>query len=364
MGRNKLLIIQEFMTKYRIPVYKELTNFYDVKFCFSLAHEQVGFFSSLQDFPLKEEVFISKRISFKIFYYQLSKLKYVFNVKPDVIFMAGNLRDLSFWLLLLFGRVMGYKMVIHGQGPFNKQEQNSILRKLMYGSILFLSDKYICYNEFCLQSFVKLKIPFLKKVCYVNNVVNYVNDLPEIKQKEYSQLGILFVGRLRSDSNFENLLLVVRKLRKHFYGLKIHLVGDLVTESNKLILDTNKDIVIYHGKTHSFSELKNVAKSCSVGCYPGDAGLSVVTYLALGLGVVVHNDLYKHKGPEVAYLSFGEDSLSFKRENWQDLEKVLYEALNSESLRKNLGRNAYHKFLRLNEPSYGTALHAVIGKIV
>ena len=40
-----------------------------------------------------------------------------------------------------------------------------------------------------------------------------------------------------------------------------------------------------------------------MGVYPGDAGLSVVTYLALGLPVVVHDDLYKHMGPEPSYVS-------------------------------------------------------------
>ena len=352
------------MAKYRIPVYSELASFYDVQFCFSLAKEQDGFVSTLQDFPYQGKVVIPKLISFVKFYYQFNKLKYSFKFQPDVILMAGNLRDLSFWMLLIFGRFMGYKMVIHGQGPFNKVADGNIFHRFMYGAILYLSDKYICYNAFSLESFVSHKVPYISKVCFVNNIVNYNCDVAEIRQREYSQLGILFVGRLRSDSKFRNLLMIVQNLRKYFSDLRIHVVGDLVKESNLHILENNNDIVVYHGKTHSFYELMNIAKECSLACYPGDAGLSVVTYMALGLGVIAHDDLYKHKGPEIAYLTFGEDSLSFQRENWQDLEKVLHSALTSEVLRRNLGRSAHEKFLSLNEPSYGSALHTVLEDIL
>lgn len=99
-----------------------------------------------------------------------------------------------------------------------------------------------------------------------------------------------------------------------------------------------------------------------VGCYPGDAGLSVVQFMGLSLVPVVHDQLHRHMGPEPGYVKDGINGRLFERAaGAPSLARCLEDTLAQPQTAAALGAAAWRTYRELTEPALGERLARIFG---
>src|SRR5438876_651586 len=177
-------------------------------------------------------------------------------------------------------------------------------------------------------------------------------------EKSGNELGILFTGRLREGSNVALLARVIERFRmQEGIPLTLHIIGD-GGEAEQLRKEwRSRNWLTFYGAVYEHARLREISLSCFVGCYPGNAGLSVVHMMSLSLPVLTHSEMQCHQGPEP---SFVEDGISGMLFNRRSEESSLYEALrslvgNREKLTK-MQKAAYEKYQSLVDPPLAARL--------
>lgn len=339
---NKLFFFQPFMTKYRETFFHDMN-----KKCFGnfeiICGKTPDSFQSSSDYPFS--VFKCETLNIvKFVYFNGFPFKAMF-CKRNAIIHFADFKYLSLYCCLFIKLLSGARLYLHGQGGYKK---NSRIQSLVYTLFILFTNGYICYNKYCADQ-LKKKVPaFLhKKIHHVDNTL-YLETVPDVN-RSYSN-KIAFIGRLRPRSGLEELLEAVCLVRKEIPDVTVEIVGsgpdDYVSE-----LRNKYDFARFHGAIYSENEIQDALADCAVGAYGGDAGLSVVHYMALGLPVVVHSKIESHMGPEPAYVIDNHNGLLFERSNINDLSNKMLMVLRDGSLRNSLAKNALDTFGKLSRPS-------------
>lgn len=329
---QRLVFIQPVVTTYRVPLFEDLNERLD------------GNFSVYADIPPKDfgvqdcSGFHFVNVRWKKFGpFSMFSLRDFFEMwKNGSHFIHyADFKCLSLWFLLLMALFSNKKVFLHGQGGY---KQKSVLATYIYKLSVRMSTGYIAYTEWC-ASELKKRLPdsLQCKVSYVNNSL-YLNPVESPVSK--SATDILFVGRLREGSNIEMLLQVATNL-----NLVVHVIGSGPELYEKKLREQFPEHY-YYGAIYDWAEQVDISRQCFVGVYPGDAGLSVVTYLALGLPVVVHSDMDKHMGPEPGYIT-EKNGRVFTR-NKPDSLQCSIESLKNSSELEAISLNSLHSYLTIN----------------
>ena len=155
-----------------------------------------------------------------------------------------------------------------------------------------------------------------------NSLLNRFAVPPE--EKTGKERGILFVGRLRSGSGLALLLRVVRRLKEEGdFPFTLHVVGDGEEAAGLRQQAAACNWIIWHGEA-SGARVSNISRECLFGCYPGNAGLSVVHMMFLSLPAITHDDLSSHECPEPSYIRKGFTGVLYDH---GDPEQSLYRSL-------------------------------------
>jgi hypothetical protein len=108
-------------------------------------------------------------------------------------------------------------------------------------------------------------------------------------------------------------------------------------------------------------QIRKISLDCFAGCYPGNAGLSVVHMMSLSLPVITHDDLRAH-GPEPSFIR---DGVSGWLYDHADPEPALYHAVRSlasdPAKVARMRQNAFADYQSLAHPSLAERLWAIIG---
>lgn len=347
---EKLFIVQPFVPAYRVKPFSELCEKWDVTLIASRSNGSDGFGDSLDNFRDIAEIVQSKTFSFfggRIFWQSLVVKNIILN-KPKSIFIFANVRFVSFWVTLFLCKFLGVNVYSHGQGLYRKKTV-SILGKLSYKIILNLSTKYLCYAPIVAKSFASLD---LNNKCYV--VDNSIDRIVGEKKSRFGCVDILFIGRLRDRSEFPMLVDAVGVVRNKFgINIKLNVVGQGLMENEWRKMFECFPWIVWHGLEYDFKKIEVIAEKCLVGCYPGDAGLSIVDFMALGLVVLAHDDDSMHMGPEPSYIENGSNGFRFIRGNVASLSDVLckiYADMDSALL---VANRALEFYKDLNNPTLG-----------
>lgn len=348
--KNKLIkavYIQEFLSSYREPLVEALANEYDLTVLSGSSHKNSGFKvispknAKLINAPTK--YIFKKRLSF-----QKNILSHIVKNRPDFILTAASTRNVTYWLLLVISKLTGVKVFSHGQGLFSKPHPNNIVR-IGYKIISSLTYKYICYSQLSEKSLLNVNFDYNKIIVAENSISCTPNA--EHLNKNGHENGILFIGRLRQNCNIENLIMAVERLRADGKDIVLHIIGSGELESHyrsKYKFEWLK----FHGAIYDNNEIYNISKICRYGCYPGDAGLSIVHYFSLKLPPIIHSNIYQHMGPEPSYVIEGVNGLTFNRDG--GVESIYLAIKNAWSLPSksylNLVNNAFSEYQRLNNP--------------
>ncbi len=343
----KISIIQPFFTAYRDPLFRGLSRMKNelTVYC-GKSGEDFGF-------DEQNDLGIYHFLEWKGGFFKFTSLENVKRIADsDVIVHFGDFKYLTFWFFLFYSRFSGKKFFIHGQGGYKK---NGFISSLVYNFSLFLSSGYICYATFSSESLKSKSFGFLHKKIHVAENMLYM------KKRSEAPAGIdeslFYIGRIRDGCGIE-LLLDAAALS----GVNVLIVGAVAIDFSEKI--KNKYVnAIFYGSVFDEEIQFDIAKRCLAGAYGGDAGLSVVHYMAFGLPVIVHSDLKKHMGPEPSYIVDGINGLLFERENVQSLAEKIKLLKDDRDLRNRLATGASETFEKLQTPPMHEKFAKILGLI-
>lgn len=285
--------------------------------------------------------------------------KYVFRERPDAIIISGNPRYLTFWTTLFLGKLWGIPTYAHGHGLFKKRKIR-VLYRLMMNVLLKFVTSYICYAPIVRQSFIDHGFADQKLSVAHNSMVNQFPVRPD--EKTGKESGILFIGRLREGSKVDLLVRVLERIRRvDGLPLTLHVIG---TGEQAAILQkeaADRPWITLHGEIYDAEQIQLISRDCFLGCYPGNAGLSVEHLMSLSLPVVTHDDLRSHQGPEPSFIRNGVAGLLYDH---RDPRESLYRAI--KSLATDPGRltgmrqAAFEDYQHLANPPLSARLWSII----
>jgi len=357
---KRICIIDPVLTRYNLPVFLELSRYCRIDWIFSPSSAKSGFGSQ----PRTEapslryiEVPTLKPFGERFGMFQWGILKYILREKPDAIRIFANVRYLSFWTTLLLARLRGIHLYAHGVGFF-KRRRIDLIRRLMMSVALRLVTSYIAYAPIVCESFAAHGFSLDKISLAHNSLVNPFPVRPE--EKTGTERGILFVGRLRPGSGLGLLLRVLRRLHaEDSFPLTLHVVGTGEEATQLRREAAGCSWVTWYGDADDI-QVSTISRDCLFGCYPGNAGLSVVHLMSLSLPVIIHNDLASHEGPEPSFVRGGVSGILYDHKSPEEsLYRVLREIAMEPSRIARMQRSAFEEYKSLVNPPYAERLWSI-----
>ncbi len=291
---------------------------------------------------------------------QWAVVNYILRERPEAVFLNANPRYLTFWITLLWAKALGIPTYAHGHG-FYRRGRIGAPYKLMMTALLKLVTSYICYVPMVRQAFLDNGFSGRKLATAHNSLINRFPVLPE--EKTGTELGILFIGRLRRESRLDLLVRVMERIRREDgLSLQLHVIGE--GEEEGALRERARDCpwVVFHGGLYDPQQIRQVSLQCFAGCYPGKAGLSVIHMMSLSLPAITHNDM-RAQGPEPSFIRDGVSGLLYDH---ADPEQSLYEAVRSlasdPAKVAEMRRNAYADYQALSNPSLAARIWAIISE--
>jgi glycosyltransferase involved in cell wall biosynthesis len=356
-------VVQPNLTQYRLPVFLELSQYCRVDLLFSHANPELGFGNVTHpETPNVRyfEVTTLKPFGDKIGMIQLGLTKYLLRERPDAVMIFANPRYVTFWTTLLVARLCGIGVFAHGHGLY-KWSRINLFYRLMVRLMLQLVTSYIAYAPFVRESFLAHGFSGVKVSVAPNSLL--IPSVVRPEEKLGTEHGVLFVGRLRQDSNVDLLLRTVARLRQEDgIPLTVEVVG-----SGECAVQLRKEYGAYswihwHGEMYDPGKIREISLNCLIGCYPGDAGLSVEHMMALSLPVVTHDDLSRHKGPEPSFIQDGVSGILYDHDMPEDsLYRVLKSLAQQPARVAQMQRAAFARYRELVNPSLAVHLWGIIG---
>jgi len=362
---KRLIFIYPYLTSYILPVFYGMAEsgrvLIDVLYGplpsgmgfdkhQHFAHPNVRWFQASEWKPFGEKIgMCQKGVLFQIL-----------KTRPDVICTWANPRYLSFWGVLLLGRLLGIPVYARGHGLF-KKERVRLLEKIMYKTILLLTHKYICYTpavkrslEFVSKQNVKLAVDF-------NTLHNAHPVRPE--EKNGQENGIFYIGRIRTGCGVNMLVDVLTKLnQKKNIDIKLHVIGDGPFSAFLREKSMQLHWLNYYGNCFDQKKISIISRQCRFGCVPGFMGLNVVHMMSLSLPVITHSDLHSHMGPEPEYVKHEMNGYLFEKPNdiMSITEGIMALWQKTPFEMKAMQRNAYLTYEKLSDPPQYARLLRII----
>lgn len=360
--KKTLLIFQPVLTEYRRPVFEELSETYQVHVASSSPATGSGFVAQMNNNAFRSYLLAEWSAINGALLFQRKALALVRELSPDFVFLSANPRYISVWAVLLYCRLKGIPAYAHGQGMYSKPKPY-LTQRAVYAALVALSARYIAYTPFSKTSLVRAVGHWAETKIRVaeNSIENKYPVTPAEKFLQRTARDILFIGRLRKKSNVEALIHAVAQLREE-HPVRLHVIGDGVEAMNLRKRFRNLDWVVWYGGVHDQDKIREISLGCVLGCYPGDAGLSLVHYMSLSIVPVVHDTISEHMGPEPSYVEDHVNGLHFSK---SDLKRSLAETLRaffelSMVQRQTLAANAFHTYENLTHPSLAKRLIAAM----
>lgn len=352
--KTTLLIVQPWLTAYRLPVFAEMAAVVAVELASSppppgSAFGAVGIDGTAirAHHLLPEQHLAGGRLV-----RQRGLLRLLLRRRPDRLLIAANPRYLSLWLALLLSRLLGIRSYAHGQALYDRG-RSSRRSNALYWLMTRLASRYICYTPSGLESLRGLAPP--ERLAVAENSLAIEAELPPGQHRPEAR-GVLFIGRLREDSRLDLLIEAMRAARDRTgLDLQLHVIGGGTLPAPAPAW------LQHHGELYEQARIRDIARDCRVGCYPGDAGLSVVHYMALGLVPVVHDRLDLHMGPEPSYVLDGRNGCRFPHADGAEGLARLLAGLFAEPARmRSLSEAAFAQYRQLSKPSLARRLLAAM----
>lgn len=357
--RSRLIWVQPVLASYRRPVLSALARRFDVTLLTDIeATRRQGFDNSLPDDARVVDAPIRSALGGRLGF-QRRVLSTLIRQRPDMLLLPANPRHLSYWLSLLAARVVGVRVFSHGQGLYRHREAGHF-RRAMYRLMATLSHRYICYTALSGDSMREIGCR-PDRLAVAENSVTLDHTVPPARRTQ-GATGILFVGRLRAGCRLDTLFAAVEAERAAGRDITVHVVGDGPERADLQRRYGDAGWIVWHGAVFDEETIARISLACRVGCYPGDAGLSVVHFFGLSLPPIVHDRISTHMGPEPSYVRDGVNGFVFSQEEpVSSLQAILERiwALEPERF-DSVRRQAFDTYVQLNAPPLGDRIGEVL----
>lgn len=310
-----IFILQQILPKYRYEVLKYL----DVS-NFRVAYSNVVKEGSLRSYKTDEDLFIEVpiiRIGEK---YIQSVLPYIKSLKPAVIVYTPELRNFTFWFLLLMKPFFKFRLVAWTHGINNKDFFSgklgfqTKLRMLM----MRFSDDIIVYSKDraeVLQKILNKKVLVAKNTLdthILNEVYKSLDSegIEEIRSelKVKSKFNLIYVGRLIKEKEIEYALDLFRSVAQDIDDINFYIIGDGPDRARleSIVEKNNINGVYFLGQIDDPYLLGKWLYISDLHLHPGYVGLAVVHSLCFETPIVTRipsSEYGPFHSPEYVYLT-------------------------------------------------------------
>jgi O-antigen/teichoic acid export membrane protein len=358
----RLAIIEPAWTNYRYEVYRELSEHCHVDWIYSPVADETGYGAitpsstpSLRYLEMPMRRLLGEGLGF----WQVGVTRYLCRERPDIVMFDSNPRSITFWTTLICGRILGIPVYAHGHGVYKKTRISRPYR-WMTALLLRLCTGYIAYAPIVREAFAKRGFSVSKVHVADNSIVNSFPLRPE--EKTGTERGILFLGRLRPGCGLEILIETMCRLRlEDHLNLELHVIGGGRDEMRFRSETGNKEWIHWYGEIYDHAQIREISRFCLAGCYPGNAGLSVVHMMSLSLPVVVHNVMALHQGPEPGFVVGGRDGFLYDHaQPRQGIYQALRTLVLDGALRRRMSIACAETYERVTTPSLAIRLWSVL----
>lgn len=247
----------------------------------------------------------------------------------DAIIVLGDVLNLSIWVLLLWAKLRGIKVLQWTHGLYGKEV--FWLRNLR----VFLAkcvDWTFTYGERAKGLLVDRGVD-QDKVSVINNSLNeellnsdyskYQTFLSSAKRQTFV---LVFVGRVSKRKRLDIALEAVALMRDKGYDVQLRIVGDgNMIEELKILRDRLllQMYVHFEGALYDGAANKAIMES-HLSVSPGHLGLFGIHSLSLGVPVVTHGS-FEHQCPEVEVIKEGVTGSFYRKGDVHSfIEKIEY----------------------------------------
>ena len=356
MDKVKVLLLQNVISDYRVPVYNKIAE----KFDFTVAYDRQDKTKSACLF--KKQKISSRQVGpFHVFGRKLFRLCSAY----DVVITLPDMHDLEFCLLPFIKRT--YKVLCWNIGirasytrPYEVDRKHTLLDKVFY-NILSASDGLIFYMYKATEFWKEEGLDLSKVFVAINTTA-----VEPIKLEANCKRDFLFVGTLYKEKGVDKLLetYACAVKEKPASGVLLHIVGDGVERPALEAYVQQKGLeqrVVFHGAIYDEKELAQLF-SASLLCFsPTQAGLSVPKSMGYGVPFVTRRDAIT--GGEIYHITPGQNGVVYEKD--EDLLPIMLDAMTDSGKYVQMGLEAkkyYDEHATIDHMAQGVidALHFVL----
>lgn len=334
--KPKVLLIQEYIPYYRMPIFNRLAEEVDLTIVYSegtLPTEAkfTPLYIPKRRIPINLFVKKTSRVLSKQSYYKLAK-------KYDVVISIAYYK---WWDMMMMEYLPHkYKYIYWGIGvsasygvPY---DSNFSIAKKTFRHAKKV-DAMLFYSDYPVRKYKEMGIS-KDKLFVAHNTVE-VADAPYISEGRNS---ILFIGTLYKEKKVDVLIDSYHTTYQKNCNLpRLIIIGDgeeRITLENK-VKDLNQEGNIeFVGKITDDNILKNYFAKAIICVSPNQAGLSVLKSMGYGVPYVTHKDAIT--GGEIFNIHHGVDGILLN--DFSELDNILLETATNKDKYIEMGRAAYN----------------------
>ncbi len=271
--------------------------------------------------------------------FQPGAILYAIRTRPIALIAEGSVYSLTAWILAIYGRLFGMRVLFWGHG-IRKFEHGPkwLLRRLFYR----LAAGHLLYSNYAKDLLVQAGLnPEVLHV--VHNSLDY--DQQERIDQQISQHDIkswrtslnvadseglvIFTGRLQPEKRLDLLIRAIGQLRRHGHAVHAAFIGDGSEKSVLVGIASDEGItkqVHFLGPVYDERQIGLYLAASDLAVIPSAAGLSIMHAMAFGTPVLIHDDVTQH-GPEWEAVQEGITGFYYRCNDVADMTAKISEAI-------------------------------------
>jgi glycosyltransferase involved in cell wall biosynthesis len=351
--RIRVALFQPALPKYRVPVFNALGALPDVELTLFPSPKVKG--SSLPQAEGAEsfEVIWSPMTKKGPFFFQPAQHTELKPGRFDVAVFSWNARNLDLPKALRQARRLGVGTVLWGHG-FSKKEAG--WRAALRNRLARKADALLFYNQRACDQLARAGFD-RQRLFVAHNAIDQTpiqeaqrawldrpDELARFRREHdlEDRPAIIFVSRLEADNRLDWLLEAFQRATREVVEARLIIVGDgsargeLEEQARELGVT---DRTTFTGAVYDENQLAPWMLSASAFCYPTNIGLSILHAFGYGLPVIT-SDALERQNPEIEALRPGENGLTWRHGDVDDLARQLARLLSDRDEAARLGEAA------------------------
>ena len=262
-----------------------------------------------------------------IFWQSKALIKSIFS-NYDAIFLLGDMKILSNWIVPMVVRLRNKKIVYWTHGIYGNENK---IKKTIRLIFLNLATDILLYENRAKKILIDHGFDN-QKLHVVFNSLDYNNQKKIFKHlinnsinSKSAKKRIVFIGRLTKVKKIEMLINAIINLNINKKKIDLIVIGDGPRKPylEKIVnASTYKKNIKFIGSLYDERKIANIIFNSDLCVSPGNVGLSCIHSLTYGTPVCTHDNL-NNQMPEAEAIKPGENGFLFKENDIIDLQKKI-----------------------------------------